>query len=238
MINFKFNRTMQAAILAMVTLSIIYLSVQSMRANSWYFSARNTVQHMTADPADYSRLSDAKHAIALATQLEPSHPHYWQLSAHINMLTINAFKDSTEATQANNMQIYKEAEQALLKSVELRQSWAETWIALAQVVSYQEGASERVYEYIQQAKSVGPNKLSVHLGIIQLALINWPNLSPKFKALYIAELNLAVKHGYHFFEVFNLAKQVNRLPTLCLSLQFGNAFEDVRVAHLYKVHCK
>lgn len=58
--------------------------------------------------------------------------------------------EQTEHTQ----QTYQQAEQALLKSVELRQTWALTWISLAQVVSYQEGPTERVYNYIQQAKKL------------------------------------------------------------------------------------
>jgi hypothetical protein len=120
--------------------------------------------------------------------------------------------------------LFKQAEQALLKSVELRQAW----ITLARVVSYQEGASDRVFSYIQHAKKVGPYKFDVHLGAIHIALMNWSQLTPQFKALYVNELTLAVKFGYRFNQVFSFAKQVNALPILCLSLQFGNAFEQVK----------
>ena len=77
----------------------------------------------------------------------------------------------------------------------------------------------------------------MQLGIIQIALINWQQLSPKYKALYVAELNLAVKYGYKFYQVFDVAKQVDALPILCLSLKFGSHFEPVRTSWMFKKHC-
>ena len=143
----------------------------------------------------------------------------------------------TSGQNNNKLLVYQQAEKDLLKSLKFRQTWSETWIALAQVVSYQEGPTERVYEYIQQAKKFGPYKFDVQLGIIQIALMNWQQLSPKYKALYVAELNLAVKYGYKFYQVFDVAKQVDALPILCLSLKFGSHFEPVRTSWMFKKHC-
>ena len=226
MSNLNTNRLTQIAILAVATLVIGYQSLQSMRANTWYFNAVNILKQpvSTITPEE---LELADKAITYATSQDPLQPHYWQLSAYIKMLNLAV----TSEQNKNKLLVYQQAEKDLLKSLEVRQTWSETWIALAQVVSYQEGPTERVYEYIQQAKKFGPYKFDVQLGIIQIALMNWQQLPPKYKALYVAELNSAVKYGYEFYEVFRLAKKINRLPTVCLSLQFGSHFKAIRTLY-------
>ncbi|MBB1324329.1 hypothetical protein H5089_02155 [Pseudoalteromonas sp. SR45-1] len=232
MSNLNANRLTQITILAVITLVIGYHSLQSMRANTWYFNALNILKQpeSTITPEE---LELADRAITYATSQDPSQPHYWQLSAYVKMLNLALTSDQN----TNKRLVYQQAEKDLLKSLELRQTWSETWIALAQVVSYQEGPTERVYEYIQQAKKFGPYKLDVQLGIIQIALMNWQQLPPKYKALYVAELNLAVKYGYKFYQVFDVAKQVDALPILCLSLKFGSHFEPLRTSWMFKKHC-
>ncbi|NMP01255.1 hypothetical protein HHE94_00755 [Pseudoalteromonas arctica] len=232
MININTNRLTQITILAVITLVIGYQSLQSMRANTWYFNALNILKQPEGSITAVE-LKLANDAIILAVELEPNQSHYWQLSAYIKMLNLTV----TSEQNKNNLLVYQQAEKDLLKSLELRQTWSETWIALAQVVSYQEGPTERVYEYIQQAKKFGQYKFDVQLGIIQIALMNWQKLSPKYKALYVAELNLAVKYGYKFYQVFDVAKQVDALPILCLSLKFGPHFEAVRTRWMFKKHC-
>lgn len=232
MSNLNTNRLTQIAILAVITLVIGYQSLHSMRANTWYFNGLNILKQpeSTITPVELKLANDA---ITLATELEPTQSHYWQLSAYIKMHNLAV----TSEQNNNKLLVYQQAEKDLLKSLELRQTWSETWIALAQVVSYQDGPTERVYEYIQQAKKFGPYKFDVQLGIIQIALMNWQKLSPKYKALYVAELNLAVKYGYKFYQVFDVAKQVDALPILCLSLKFGPHFEAVRTRWMFKKHC-
>ncbi|WP_165727352.1 VpsP family polysaccharide biosynthesis protein [Pseudoalteromonas sp. 31A1] len=232
MSNLNTNRLTQIAILAVITLAIGYQSLQSMRANTWYFNALNILKQpeSTITPEE---LELADRAITFATSQDPSQPHYWQLSAYIKMLNLAV----TSEQNKNKLLVYQQAEKELLKSLELRQTWSETWIALAQVVSYQEGPTEHVYEYIQQAKKFGPYKFDVQLGIIQIALMNWQQLPPKYKALYVAELNSAVKYGNEFYEIFRLAKKINRLPTVCLSLQFGSHFKAIRSSYIFKDYC-
>ena len=232
MSNLNTSRLTQIAILAVITLVIGYHSLQSMRANTWYFNALNILKQLE-NTITLEELELADKAITYATSQDPSQPHYWQLSAYIKMLNLAAISGQNN----NKLLVYQQAEKDLLKSLELRQTWSETWIALAQVVSYQEGPTERVYEYIQQAKKFGPYKLDVQLGIIQIALMNWQQLPPKYKALYVAELNLAVKYGYKFYQVFDVAKQADALPILCLSLKFGANFEAVRTRWMFKKHC-
>ena len=232
MSNLNTNRLTQIAILAVITLVIGYQSLQSMRANTWYFNALNILKQPEST-ITLKELELADRAITYATTQDPSQPHYWQLSAYIKMHNLAV----TSGQNKNKLLVYQQAEKDLLKSLELRQTWSETWIALAQVVSYQDGPTGRVYEYIQQAKRFGPYKLDVQLGIIQIALMNWQQLPPKYKALYVAELNLAVKYGYKFYQVFDVAEQVNALPILCLSLKFGSHFEPVRTSWMFKKHC-
>lgn len=223
----------QITLLAIITLFISYESIQSMRANAWYFNALNTLKQPRAliTPQE---LNLANEAITLATQLEPLQAHYWQLSAYIKMLRLT----EKNVNRSNVPKVYKQAELALLNSLKYRQSWAETWIELAKIVSYQEGPSERVFGYIQQAKQVGPYKIDVHLGVIEIALTNWHQLPPKYKAIYVSELMLAAKHGYKFSGAFDIAKQVDALPILCLSLKFGAQFESARNSWMFKKHCK
>ena len=229
-------KVVPAVILALIVLVIAYTSMQSMRANAWYFHALNIVQESDGALSG-SSLQSAENAITLATNMDPEHPHYWHFIAHIKLLSLSGV-DTTSSDQAEQVkQTYQYAEQALLKSVELRQSWAQTWMSLAQVVSYQEGPTERVYNYIQQAKKVGPYKLDIHLGIIQIALMHWNELPPTFKALYVNELKLASKYGYKFYDVFSIAEQMNRLPIVCLSLQFGSHYEAIRNTYLFNKHC-
>lgn len=216
----------------------MYHSVQSMRANAWYFNARHILQQL-ASPINSSELALAESAITLATTLDPKHPHYWHFYGYIKMRSISAL--ITDQSELNNVPAklaYVQAEQAFLKSIELRQAWAETWIALAQLASYQHGLNEQVFFNIQRAKQVGPFQLNVHLGIIQIALAHWPQLPAKYKALYINELKLAVNHGYAFNRVFNIASQSNSLAILCLSLQLGTDFEPVRATAIYKQRCE
>ncbi len=222
----------QITLLAIITLFISYESIQSMRANAWYFNALNTLKQPRAliTPQELNLANDA---ITLATQLEPLQAHYWQLSAYIKMLSLT----ENNVNRSNVPKVYQLAELALLNSLKYRQSWAETWIDLAKIVSYQEGPSERVFGYIQQAKQVGPYKIDVHLGVIEIALTNWHQLPPKYKAIYVSELMLAAKHGYKFSGAFDIAKQVDALPILCLSLKFGAQFESARNSWMFKKHC-
>lgn len=236
MTKLNMGKVVPAVILAMIVCVIAYTSMQSMRANAWYFNALNIVQESGGELSG-SRLQAAENAITLATNMEPEHPHYWHFLAHIKMLSL-AGVDTSSAEHAEQVKhTYQHAEQALLKSVDLRQTWSQTWIALAQVVSFQEGPTERVYGYIQQAKKVGPYKLDVHLGIIQIALMHWHDLPPTYKALYVNELKLASKYGYNFFKIFSMAEQMNRLPTVCLSLQFGSHYEAIRGSWMFNKYC-
>jgi len=235
--NNKMSKYIQIILLAIVSLIISFSSIESMRANAWYFNSLNTVKDLLLSSNDNLALINAQHAIKLATELEPTQPHYWHFYAYITMRTLSASPDVPQVS--NNIQkVFDQAEAALRMSLTLRQSWPETWIELAKVVSYQEGASNRVFEYIANAKKVGPYNLDVSLGIIQIALMNWQQLPPKYKALYVAELNLAAKYGYKFYQVFDVAKQVDAVPILCLSLQFGKAFEKVRSNTVYRKSCK
>ncbi len=229
-------KVVPAVILGMVVLVIAYTSMQSMRANAWYFNALNIVQESDGALSG-SSLQAAENAILLATHVDPEHPHYWHFLAHIKMLGLAGVDPTSSKQSAHVQQTYQQAEQALLKSIELRQSWAQTWISLAQVVSYQEGPTDRVYSYIQQAKKVGSYKLEVHLGIIQIALMHWSDLPPIYKALYVNELKLASKYGYKFNNIFSMAEEINRLPIVCLSLQFGSYFETVRNTYMFKKYC-
>lgn len=230
-------KVVPAVILALIVLVIAYTSMQSMRANAWYFNALNIVQESDGALSG-SSLQAAENAITLATNMDPDHPHYWHFLAHIKMLGLAGI-DTTSSEQSDKVkQTYQQAEQALLKSVELRQTWALTWISLAQVVSYQEGPTKRVYDYIQQAKKVGPYKLDVHLGIIQIALMHWNELPPTYKALYVNELKLASKYGYKFNNIFSMAKEMNRLPIVCLSLQFGSHYEVIRNSWMFNKYCE
>jgi hypothetical protein len=229
-------KVVPAVILALIVLVIAYSSMQSMRANAWYFHALNIVQE--SDGAlSVSSLQAAENAITLATNMDPEHPHYWHFLAHIKLLSLSGINTTSSEQSDKVKQTYQQAEQALLKSVELRETWAQTWMSLAQVVSYQEGPTERVYNYIQQAKKVGPYKLDIHLGIIQIALMHWSELPPTYKALYVNELKLASKYGYKFNDVFSMAEQMNRLPIVCLSLQFGSNYEAIRGSWMFNKYC-
>lgn len=223
----------QITLLAIITLFISFESIQSMRANAWYFNALNTLKQ-PSDLLTPQELNLANDAIKLATQLEPLQTHYWQLSAYIKMLSLTKNNVNVESAP----KVYKQIESSLLNSLKYRTSWAETWIDLAKVTSYQEGPNDRVFGYIQQAKKAGPYKIDVHLGVIEIALVNWQQLPPKYKAIYVSELMLAAKHGYKFSGAFDIAKQVDALPILCLSLKFGAQFESARNSWMFKKHCK
>tara|TARA_B110000211_G_scaffold183179_1_gene207543 strand:- start:2673 stop:3374 length:702 start_codon:yes stop_codon:yes gene_type:complete len=232
MSNFKRKRFTNILLLMLLAFIICYQSLQSMRANAWYFNSLNLLDQ-SESLITHGDLILAEQAITLATRLDPTHPHYWQISAYIKTLVF------TQINENNNQHFlkYNEVELELLKSLQYRQAWANTWIELAKVVSYQEGASDRVYTYIQMAKKTGPFNLYVQLGIIQIGLMNWQQLSPSFKALYISELKLATLYGKEFDKAFEIARQVNKIPLLCLSLKFGRNFKPVRERYIYQKNC-
>ncbi|MEZ7278530.1 VpsP family polysaccharide biosynthesis protein [Pseudoalteromonas sp. 68 DY56-GL68] len=236
MIQFNMSKTVPSFILAILVLFIAYTSLQSMRANAWYFNALNIAQESERTFSSTS-LVEAENAMVLATDLDPEHPHYWHFLAHIKMLGLSKI-DLLSAKQINQVDdTYQQTERALLKSIELRDTWAQTWVALAQVVSFREGPSERVYGYLKQAKKMGPYEFNTHLGIIQVTLMHWSNLTPEYKLLYVNELKLASKHGYKFKNIFSIAERMDRLAIVCLSLQFGNEFQQVRQTPAYKYSC-
>ena len=234
MSNLNIKRLTQIVLLAAITLIISYQSLHSMRANTWYFNALNILnQPESSITAEELKLAGS--AISFATTQDPLQPHYWQLSAYIKMFNLAV----TSEQNKNKLLVYQQAEKDLLKSLELRQTWSETWIALAKVVSYQEGPTERVYNYIQQARKVGPYKFDTHLGIIQIALINWKQLPPKFKSLYVSELLFISKNFTHeFYRLLNLAEQIDALPIFCLSLKFSNEYKIFRDTYKFKKHCE
>jgi hypothetical protein len=231
-------KRLHLTLLAIVTLIICYFSLQSMRANAWYFSSLNTVQELSnispldAPEAYNNELNTAQNAIKLAIQLEPEHAHYLHFLAYIKLLALANTKQTELDTE------YKEIQSLLLHSTQVRSSWAETWIELAKVTSYQEGPSKQVLNYIDQAKKVGPYKLDVHLGIIEISLANWQQLPPEYKALYVNSLSMAAQYGYRFNRIYTIAKQLNQLPTLCMSLQFGAAYTKLKQRYIYKQTCK
>ena len=234
-------KRLQLALLAIVTIIICYFSLQSMRANAWYFSSLNTVQELSnTSPIDApevynNELNKAQNAIKLAIQLEPEHAHYLHFLSYIKLLVL-AKTDLIEQSKLDTE--YKEIQSFLLHSTQIRSSWAETWIELAKVTSYQQGPSKQVLKYIEQAKKVGPYKLDVHLGIIEISLANWQQLPPEYKALYVNSLSMAAQYGYRFNRIYTIAKQLNQLPTLCMSLQFGAAYKKLKQRYIYKQTCK
>lgn len=234
-------KRLQLALLAIVTLIICYFSLQSMRANAWYFSSLNTAQELSntspldAPEAYNNELNTAQNAIKLAIGLEPEHAHYLHFLAYIKLL---ALANSDQTGQSKLDTEYKEIQSLLLHSTQIRSSWAETWIELAKVTSYQQGPSKQVLKYIDQAKKVGPYKLDVHLGIIEISLANWQQLPPEYKALYVNSLSMAAQYGYRFNRIYTIAKQLNQLPTLCMSLQFGAAYKKLKQRYIYKQTCK
>ena len=62
--------------------------------------------------------------LRLATEIEPTQPHYWQLYAYIKMRYAVSTNKLLPMCKLK-IDVYKQAEQALLKSVELRQTWPE-----------------------------------------------------------------------------------------------------------------
>lgn len=234
-------KRLQLALLAIVTLIICYFSLQSMRANAWYFSSLNTVQELSntspldAPEAYNNELNTAQKAIKLAIEIEPEHAHYLHFLAYIKLLAL-ANTDQTGQSKLDTE--YKEIQSLLLHSTQIRSSWAEAWIELAKVTSYQQGPSKQVLKYIDQAKKVGPYKLDMHLGIIEISLANWQNLPPEYKALYVNSLSMAAQYGYRFNRIYTIAEQLNQLPTLCMSLQFGAAYKKLKQRYIYKKTCK
>jgi len=232
----KVIKIVQVILLALITVAVCISSINSMRANAWFFNAKNTLQGLTSQSDNTLNIELAQSAISLASELDPLHPHYHEVFAHVKLLQLD--RSNTDDALAHNLLVLKQAETRLLESVKYRQTWAETWITLAKVVSYQEGPNDRVFEYIEQAKRVGPYKIDVHLGVIEIALMNWQQLPPKYKALYVNELKLAAKHGRKFSRAFDIAKQLDALPILCLSLKLGAHFEPVRTSWMFKKQCK
>ena len=229
----KTKQLVNIFLLGIIILVISIESVNSMRANVWYFKAVNTLKQSKAlmTPAE---LKFADDAINLALKLEPTQAHYWQLSAYVKMLGLT-LKDMTSE---DSLLAYKAIEQALLTSLQNRRAWSETWMELAKVVGSQEGLSQRVLRYIDQAKKTGPYKFEVRSGIIQIALINWPQLPPNFKAQYMNELNLAAQYDEKLEQTFDIANQINKVTLLCMSLQFGSELKSVRKSSTFEMYCK
>lgn len=230
--NLKLNKIVQILFFSFLTILISYQGIQSMRANTWYFNALNTLKQPFSIITQ-AELKLADDAINLALELEPTQAHYWQVSAYVKMLILT----KSNLHHTNSGLNYQTIEQNLQKSLIYRKAWAETWIELANVVSYQQGPNKRVFDYIQQAKKTGPYNFNVQLGIIKLALINWQQLPANFKAQYVTELKLASKYRYRFYKVFKVAEEVNRLPLLCMSLKFGSEFDQVRRSNAFRKYC-
>ncbi|WP_404339943.1 VpsP family polysaccharide biosynthesis protein [Pseudoalteromonas mariniglutinosa] len=217
---------------------IIYFSANTLRANAWYFHARNNIQQHTSS-LNIIELLNAKEAITTALALDPKQAHYLHMLAYLELRHYEYLITSNEERQFEFEQLtILSAETAIKRSVALRATWAESWLLLAHIASLKDGANEGVYYYLQKAKAVGPYQFKVHLAVIQIALANWQHLSPDFKQFYVNELILAARHDHKFGYVFTVAEELNKLPTLCLSLLFGKSFEKIKRRYIYKKSCK
>lgn len=237
MISRKFIKVTQVITLAVLTYFIAYKSVVSAQGNAWYFNARNLVEQNITTKLNEAMLSQAKAAITKALSFEPDQPHYLHLFAFISLLEYQYITHHNIKPSANSHTLILDAKVAVESSLTLRASWPSSWILLAQITSIEEGASEKVFNYLKKAKSVGPYEFDVHLAVLHLALSHWDTLSPEFKAFYVDELMQAAKQDFNFYQIFEMAAEINMLPMVCLSLQFGKSFEEVKQKYVYKKHC-
>ena len=232
----KTSRLIQLGVLFLITLSVIYFSSSTMRANAWYFNAKNTLQQKNTTLTE-SQIINAREAIEKSLSIEPTQPHYLHIYGYIELLYLQKIYQQPQRYLNEYESVTYKIEKTLLASTQQRATWPQTWSLLAYVVSLTEGANDRVYSYLQHAIDVGPFELSTHLDVIRIALANWSNLSISFKVLYIEQLKLAVKHGPRFFRVFDVANEVNNQQILCLSLKFDDVFSVVRESKTYRKNC-
>ena len=223
--------------LFIVTLYVSYCSVKIMRANTWYFNAYNTVQDLQNssneigdDKASIHRAIDASQK---AVSIEPTHPHYLHFAAYVELLYLK------DRVNLKNKFLYLDsASQLLTQSLSYRNSWADTWILLASVTSMKEGASNKVYDYINEAYSLAPFNYRVRLESLKIILINWQTLTPKFKRLYVDEIAFIYKNfTYQFHELIELADEIDALPILCLTLRLNSEYKEFTGTYKFRKHC-
>lgn len=226
------KKPLQVIFLLVMTLYLCHENIQSMRANTWYFNAYNIVQDMQ-DMQDSIALEKAKLASERAVTIEPTHPHYLHFAAYIDLLLLNNINDPTK-----KMLLLDSASSLLLRSLSHREAWAETWVLLASVTIIKEGASDEVYDYLNQAYLVAPYNYTVRSESIKIMLANWKLLSPKFKSLYLKDIAFMYKNFFHkFHNLLYLAKEVDALPTLCLTLRLDRNYKKFTQTFKFKKNC-
>jgi len=230
------SKYVQICILFIITFYVAYCSVQSMRANTWYFNAYNTVidlQSPLNEIDDEASIDKAMDASKKAVSIEPAHPHYLHFAAYVELLYL---KDSVNLK--NKFLHLDSASQLLTKSLSYRNSWADTWILLASVTSMKEGASNKVYDYINEAHSLAPFNYKVRSESLKIILINWQTLTPKFKKLYVDEIAFVYRNFfYQFHNLLELADGLDALPTFCLTLRLNSEYKEFTQTYKFRKHC-
>lgn len=223
--------------LFIVTLYMSYCSVKTMRANTWYFNAHNTVQDLKNssneigdDNTSIDRAMEASHK---AVSIEPNHPHYLHFAAYVELLYLK------DRVNLKNKTLHLDsAAQLLTQSLSYRNSWADTWILLASVTSMKEGASNKVYDYINEAYSLAPFNYRVRLESLKIILMNWHTLTPRFKRLYVDEIAFIYKNfTYQFHNLIELADEIDALPIFCLTLRLNSEYKEFTRTYKFRKHC-
>tara|TARA_R110002020_G_scaffold172410_2_gene362756 strand:- start:1395 stop:2117 length:723 start_codon:yes stop_codon:yes gene_type:complete len=231
------TKHIQIFTLFIITLYVSYCSVKTMRANTWYFNSYNTVQDLqnysNEISGDTASIDRAMVASQKAVSIEPNHPHYLHFAAYVELLYL---KDRVDLK--NKTLHLDSATKLLTQSLSYRNSWADTWILLASVTSVKEGASNKVYDYINEAYSLAPFNYRVRLESLKIILINWQTLTPKFKRLYVDEIAFIYKHfTYQFHNLIDLADEIDALPILCLTLRLNSEYKDFTSTYKFRKHC-
>jgi tetratricopeptide (TPR) repeat protein len=153
-----------------------------------YYTVRNSVELWLNEgaPQTEENYLRAKQAVNTATLIHYSHPLYRQLVAQVKEWGVLAGFEPDLSLES--------AKASYLEAVELRPLWPVTWANLAMLKWRKQEFDDEMYEYLEKANQLGPQKAEVHLLFSQLGLTLY-NANHPFYSRIREDVHERIKRG-------------------------------------------
>lgn len=199
-------------------------------ANIYYFKANDILEEWNKDRTTLSvdTYKQAQHYIQQSLKYHSSHNHYIHTSGRILHWGV--------IVGAENDEKYDEVLKLYLQATETRPNWYETWADLARLNSFLYGYNEETEYYLEQALRTGRFTGHVMYTASKVYLDNWEYLKPSIKRKYLSVVKDSFKKEYRFREQLSLAKEYDKLNTVCLLANVNDGY-DATVQGLISKHC-
>lgn len=152
-------------------------SMQLFKAGNAYYSAKNDIEiwQLSPEKASTQEVNYAINRINKALTYFPDNALYYQMQGQLfEWKAITKMREkslySMNAGSQSKVSDLQKAAASYEKSLKLRPTWSGSWVGLASVKLQQDEIDSVFYEYLENAKRVGPQDAIVHKFIVEFGL--------------------------------------------------------------------